>query len=89
MDPKTANQDPFRFKAHAILSEGVLYPHLTAVSETFPTVAGKPVVATYDQEVGEDQDAFMVRIDGEMRREASRRAVRYADNVLGGSRKAI
>jgi hypothetical protein len=88
MDPNE-NQDSFRFKAHAILSEGVLYPHLTAISETFPTVAGKPVVATYDQGVDEDQDAFMVRIDGEMRQEAVRRDCRYADNVLTSSRKAV
>jgi hypothetical protein len=89
MDPKIANQDPFRFKAHAVLSEGVLYPNLTGVRETIPTVADSRVVATYDQGVDEDDDAFMVRIDREIRQEAQRLGCRYAENALAVSRKAV
>ena len=90
MDPNTEEKEgPFRFKAHAVLADGTIYPHLTALGETYRTIAGSRVVATFDQGVDEDMDRFVVRVDGEMRREAARLGGRYADNVLVASRKAI
>ena len=90
MDPNQGEKEGrFRFKAHAILAAGTVYPHLTALGETYRPMADTRVVATFDQGADEDMDRFVVRVDAEMRRQAAAHGSRYAENVLIGSRKAV